>query len=252
MAERKALRQAVRQHGREKLRSDLKIDFWLSYAKLLGIVGLALVISAASGVAGWGGTKLYTDIRTKQIAKVKITGPFGELLWSEANKIQSVTLQTSMGNIDLALDFKNAPVTSANFVVLAKQGFYDGVKFHRVIKDFMIQSGDPNSKGDNVANYGTGGPGYTLKDELTGKENYLRGAIAMANAGPNTGGSQFFIVQKDQPTLPKSYPIFGKVIAGMEVVDKIAAVAVKDNGSGEKSLPVKPVIINKVVINNVP
>ena len=126
-----------------------------------------------------------------------------------------------------------------NFVALAKQNFYAGTIFHRVMKDFMIQGGDPN--GD-----GSGGPGYKFADEnLEGK--YTRGTVAMANSGPNTNGSQFFIIHKDYD-LANSYVIFGHVSSGMDAVDKIAQAKVVDNGAGEKSKPLDPVKIDSVQI----
>lgn len=122
-------------------------------------------------------------------------------------------LHTEKGNITISLNTDQTPITVNNFVTLAKKGFYNKTIFHRVIKGFMIQGGDPN--GD-----GTGGPGYKFADEpFTGE--YTRVTVAMANSGPNTNGSQFFIMHKDNP-LPKNYVIFGKVISGMETVDAIA------------------------------
>ena len=128
-----------------------------------------------------------------------------------ANK--QVTIETAKGNIVFELFAKDAPKTVSNFVALAKSGYFDGLTFHRVVDGFVIQGGDP--RGD-----GTGGPGYQFEDE-TVTRNYDAGIVAMANAGPNTNGSQFFIVLDDQPTLPKAYTIFGKVTSGMDVVRAI-------------------------------
>src|SRR6185436_614561 len=118
----------------------------------------------------------------------------------------------------------------ANFLKLAKEGFYDGVKFHRVIKGFMIQGGDPLSKDDSkISSWGTCGPGYKFADEIDPKSDlyttigYKKGTVAMANSGPNTNGSQFFIMHEDY-NLPPLYTIFGHVVAGQDVVDKIALV----------------------------
>jgi len=148
-------------------------------------------------------------------------------------------LKTSAGEITVKLNAKETPITVNNFVYLSRKNFYNKTIFHRVIKDFMIQGGDPN--GD-----GTGGPGYQFDDEpFTGE--YQRGTVAMANAGPNTNGSQFFIMHRDYP-LPKNYVIFGKVINGLEIVDKIAEAPVENNQSGEKSKPVNPVVIESVEI----
>lgn len=149
------------------------------------------------------------------------------------------TLNTSAGEMVIELFAAKTPVAVNSFIYLARKGFYNNTIFHRTIKDFMIQGGDPN--GD-----GTGGPGYKFDDEPFEGE-YLRGTVAMANAGPNTNGSQFFIIHQDYP-LPKNYVIFGKVITGLEVLDKIATAPVEKNRFGEESKPTKPVIIQKVEI----
>ena len=157
---------------------------------------------------------------------------------SKAKKF-TVVLHTEKGDVAVSLNADQTPITVNNFVTLAKKGFYNKTIFHRVIKGFMIQGGDP--KGD-----GTGGPGYKFADEpFTGE--YTRGTIAMANSGPNTNGSQFFIMHKDNP-LPKNYVIFGKVISGMETVDAIAELPVQPNSSGESSSPITPVKILSVEI----
>ncbi len=152
----------------------------------------------------------------------------------DQSKSYSVILQTEEGDMEISLNTKDTPITTNNFLWLAKKGFYDNTIFHRVIKDFMIQGGDP--KGD-----GTGGPGYSFDDEDFSGE-YVRGAVAMANAGPNTNGSQFFIMHQDYP-LPKNYVIFGQVTKGLEVLDKIANSPVTLSQSGEMSKPVKPIKI---------
>jgi cyclophilin family peptidyl-prolyl cis-trans isomerase len=155
-----------------------------------------------------------------------------------------VLLKTSMGNITLKLYRGDAPKTVENFTKLAKEGFYNGVRFHRVIKDFMIQAGDPLSKDDTKqGSWGTGGPGYQFPDEISAQSpiyqrGYKRGVLAMANSGPNTNGSQFFIMHKDNP-LPSLYTIFGEVVSGQDVVDAIAATAVTKPGDR----PVAPVTI---------
>lgn len=151
----------------------------------------------------------------------------------------SAILKTTAGEITIKLNADQTPLTVNNFVTLARKNFYDQTIFHRVLKGFMIQGGDP--KGD-----GTGGPGYKFDDEpFTGE--YTRGTVAMANAGPNTNGSQFFIMHADY-ALPKNYVIFGKVIAGMETVDKIAEAPVSLSPSGEESKPVNPVSISLIEI----
>ncbi|MBI2004505.1 peptidylprolyl isomerase [Candidatus Pacearchaeota archaeon] len=133
-----------------------------------------------------------------------------------------VKLETNYGNITINL-YSDMPITSGNFKKLVESGFYDGVIFHRVIDGFMIQGGDPQGTG-------MGGPGYTIKDEFThaGGNKNLRGTISMANSGPNTGGSQFFINLVDNNFLDDKHPAFGKVIEGMDVIDKIAKVETDD------------------------
>jgi cyclophilin family peptidyl-prolyl cis-trans isomerase len=126
----------------------------------------------------------------------------------------TATMTTNLGAIELELFDEDAPKTVANFKDLAGKGFYDGVIFHRIIKDFMIQGGDPTGTG-------TGGPGYQFEDEFN-QHKIVRGALAMANAGPNTNGSQFFIVTTDAaPWLDGKHTVFGRVAGGMDVVDQI-------------------------------
>ena len=151
----------------------------------------------------------------------------------------TAVLHTENGDITIALNAKETPITAGNFVTLSKKGFYNNTIFHRVIKGFMIQGGDPTGTG-------TGGPGYKFNDEPFSGE-YTRGTVAMANAGPNTNGSQFFIMQADN-ALPKNYVIFGKVTGGIEVVDAIANAPVQQGASGEPSSPVNPVKITSVDI----
>lgn len=159
---------------------------------------------------------------------------------ARVNKNMKIALlKTTAGDIEIALNDKETSNTVNNFVTLAKKNFYNGTIFHRAVKDFMVQGGDPTGTG-------MGDPGYKFDDEPFSGE-YTRGTIAMANSGPNTNGSQFFIMHKDVP-LQKNYVIFGKVIKGIEVVDKIALAPVVANSSGELSKPVKPVVINLVEI----
>ena len=132
-----------------------------------------------------------------------------------------VLLETSMGNITLLLN-DDMPITTDNFKMLVEKGFYDGIIFHRVIDGFMIQGGDPEGTG-------MGGPGYTIKDEFTKSNKNDRGTIAMANSGPNTGGSQFFINLVNNNFLDEMHPAFGKVVNGMDVVDAIGKVKTDAN-----------------------
>ncbi len=155
----------------------------------------------------------------------------------ELDKTYQATLHTSEGDITIDFYPTDAPLTVNNFVFLARDGFYDGVIFHRVIDGFMIQGGDPTGTG-------TGGPGYKFRDELGhSKTGYERGTVAMANAGPNTNGSQFFIMHADYG-LPNQYSIFGEVTDGMDVVDAIATAP-----TGAQDRPHEPVTINSVTIS---
>ncbi len=155
----------------------------------------------------------------------------------------NVILHTTMGDITIEMH-KDMPITTGNFVKLAKEGFYDGVIFHRVIAGFMIQSGDPEGTG-------RGGPGYTIQDEFGTGHSNVRGTVAMANTGrPNTGGSQFFInlvnnkyLDMEDKSTPYAHPVFGTVVKGMDVVDAIGGV---ETGNGDR--PFKQVAINKAEV----
>jgi peptidylprolyl isomerase len=149
----------------------------------------------------------------------------GSEVAAEDNAAQ-VLMETTMGNITIQL-YDDMPITAGNFQKLVEEGFYDGTIFHRVIKDAIIQGGDPEGTG-------YGGPGYTIKDEFTDHNRNDRGTIAMANAGPNTGGSQFFINLADNNGLDGIHPVFGKVVEGMDVVDAIGNVP-----TGAKDRPIE-------------
>src|SRR5713101_9094542 len=152
--------------------------------------------------------------------------------------MSAATMQTSEGTIAFELFDEDAPKTVGNFRKLASEGFYDGLSFHRVIKDFMIQGGCPQGSG-------TGGPGYTFEDEIN-QHKVARGALAMANAGPNTNGSQFFIVTADAcPWLDGKHTVFGRVISGMEVVDAIEKVE-----TGPNDRPSEPISISSIKLSD--
>jgi cyclophilin family peptidyl-prolyl cis-trans isomerase len=153
-------------------------------------------------------------------------------------KKYTATIDTSMGTMKADLFAGDAPMTVNNFVFLASQGYYDGVTFHRVINNFMVQTGDPTGRG-------TGGPGYRFNDEPV-KRQYLRGTLAMANAGPNTNGSQFFIVHKDYQ-LPPNYTIFGQLTDGLDVLDKIATTPTGP-GTGGQDTPKTTITINAITV----
>lgn len=156
-------------------------------------------------------------------------------------KHYTATIQTNKGTIEAELFPDDAPLTVNNFVCLAEDGYYNETPFHRIVKGFVIQGGDPTGTG-------SGGPGYQFKDEPVVKD-YERGILAMANAGPNTNGSQFFIVLTDlRGKLPKNYTIFGKVTAGLDVVDSIANTPTSVGRTGEQSTPNEPITLEKVTI----
>jgi cyclophilin family peptidyl-prolyl cis-trans isomerase len=163
-----------------------------------------------------------------------------DLLIKENKMNYIVTLETTKGEIQFETYAEDAPNTVKNFITLAEKGFYNGVIFHRVIDGFMIQGGDPTGTG-------MGGPGYVFDDEidpdsLIYKEGYKKGIVAMANAGPNTQGSQFFIMVDNYP-LPPAYTIFGKIITGQEIADLIARVEKNQNDK-----PIEDVVIKRVII----
>ncbi|MEK9177508.1 MAG: peptidylprolyl isomerase [Patescibacteria group bacterium] len=156
------------------------------------------------------------------------------------NFMNKITIETNKGTIVFETYDADAPNTVKNFITLANKGFYNGLIYHRVIYGFMIQGGDPTGTG-------TGGPGYQFADELNPntpsyKADYVRGTVAMANSGPNTNGSQFFIMQKDN-SLPHNYTVFGRVISGIDVVDIIAAVKTSTSDK-----PIEDVVMKKVTV----
>ena len=157
----------------------------------------------------------------------------------DISKNYTAVIKTSMGDMSVEFFTEDAPMTVNNFINLSRDGYYDDVIFHRVISGFMIQVGDPSGTGHgDMGKY----PGYKFEDELNKQRAYEKGILAMANAGPDTNGSQFFIMHVDYP-LPYQYTIFGKVTDGMDVIDKIASV---ETGEGDK--PVSDVIIESVEI----
>ena len=154
------------------------------------------------------------------------------------------TLHTTKGDIVIEFAATAAPNTVANFIKLASAGFYDGTKFHRVIKGFMIQGGDPLSKDDAMsARWGTGGPGYQFADEIGPGNNDVTGTIAMANAGPDTNGSQFFINVADNTFLNTKHTVFGTVTVGKDVVK-----AIESTPTGQNDRPVEPMVITSITL----
>ncbi|OGF24304.1 peptidylprolyl isomerase [Candidatus Falkowbacteria bacterium RIFCSPLOWO2_12_FULL_45_13] len=158
-----------------------------------------------------------------------------------ATEFSGAIIKTNLGDITVKFYAAEASITVNNFLNLAQAGFYDGTKFHRVIKDFMIQGGDPLSKDDDPSNDGQGGPGYKFQDEIN-RHKLVKGSLAMANSGPNTNGSQFFIVTKDStPWLDGKHTNFGYVTAGLDIVEKVEKVEVSENDR-----PIEDVVINGI------
>ncbi len=220
------------------------------------VLGISIVLV---GLIGWWVEKTNQAPETLLDVNEELEGPLSpeELqvakpeITNTMNRIAVFT--TNKGTFEIELFEDKMPITTGNFIKLAEEKFYDGTKFHRIIDSFMIQAGDPNSKGDNVASYGTGGPGYTIQDEFVEDPllSNVRGTIAMANTGqPNSGGSQFFIntvnntgLDFNKEPFSSKHPVFGRVVKGMDVIDAISAVE-----TGERDLPVDPVIIKSVTL----
>ena len=156
---------------------------------------------------------------------------------------KSAIIKTNMGDITVEFFNDDAPITINNFMYLAQQGFYNNTLWHRVIKDFMIQGGDPLSKESDISKHGTGGPNYRFKDEIN-DHKLIKGSLAMANAGPGTNGSQFFIVTAEStPWLDGKHTNFGKVIVGMDIVNKINNVA-----TGAADHPIDDIIVQEIIL----
>lgn len=156
-------------------------------------------------------------------------------------KYNQAVIKTTAGDITVEFYAEESPITVNNFLNLAKLNFYNGTKFHRVIKNFMIQGGDPNSKDDDRSNDGMGGPNYRFKDEFNNKK-LVKGSFAMANSGPDTNGSQFFIVTAEAtPWLDGAHTNFGQVVSGLEVVE-----AIESEPTGDRDYPVKDIEITSI------
>lgn len=221
----------------------MKRSTWFVLAVgVLVVVGIVFALLSREGTPAEEASEVSPPALTSSSAPVAETQPKTlsmPTMQIDKSKTYIATLHTTAGDIVIQLDAKTTPITANNFVYLAEKHFYDNTIFHRVIKGFMIQGGDPTGTG-------MGGPGYTFKDEPF-QGSYTRGTVAMANAGPNTNGSQFFIMQEDNP-LPPNYVIFGHVTRGLDVVDAIANAPVEASPNGEMSKPVNPVTVESVTI----
>lgn len=214
------------------------------------IVGIAWWLGGGAGLPQAGEVELTSEEQLPAPLAPEQLEAYNVDKTSDMNPI--AVLETNKGTIEIELFEDSMPITSGNFKKLINEGFYDGIKFHRVIEGFMVQGGDPITKTDEVMRYGTGGPGYSIPDEHVAgaKLTNVRGTISMANSGPNSGGSQFFInlvdntnLDFDKQPLSSKHPVFGQVVAGMDVIDAIAAVETNVN-----NLPVDPIIIEKATV----
>ncbi len=226
--------------------------------KQIGIL-LGLCIILVASLSYWAGRDTASELRlNEEVAELESPFTPKELEITKPNNTNTMNpvavFETNKGTVEIELFADTMPVTAGNFEKLVTEGYYDGIKFHRVINNFMVQGGDPLTKDDSKMNaWGTGGPGYAIADEHIVGEllTNTRGTISMANSGPNSGGSQFFInlvdnlpLDFDKPPLESSHPVFGRVISGMDVVDAIAKVPVTPGNNR----PLEPVTILKATI----
>lgn len=229
---------------------DTKVTYAVILVLIIFLAGFAYVLRSAFLEPGTPKRTVPVSTHstsTKPLSTTQTsttTNPMSTSTSPLPEKITSATITTNKGVIEITFA-TNTPATVENFAKLASSGFYDGTRFHRVIRDFMVQGGDPLSK--DVANkdrWGTGGPGYKFNDELTGSEKYPLGTLAMANSGPNTNGSQFFIVTANPGyPLPPNYTVFGHVTKGIETA--LAIQGVQTDGADR---PLEDVIVEKVEI----
>ncbi len=230
--------------------NETKVTYSVIAILIVFLGGLAFTLQPAGVVPQQETTKITERAPKKQLTAQVAQNSSSTITASttimEPQKFSSATITTNKGTIEIS--FKDsAPQTVKNFGTLASSKFYDGVRFHRVIKDFMIQTGDPLSKDKAAqASWGTGGPGYKFNDELKGDEKYTLGTVAMANSGPNTNGSQFFIVTANPGVgLPPNYTVFGHVTKGIETA--LAIQDTKTTGS-PYDRPLEDIIIEKVEV----
>lgn len=232
--------------------SETKVTYSVILVLIVFLGGLAYFLQPL----GAGDMKSTASTTTIKITPITQTKPLSSAVTKastteatntpmEDKKYMMAVITTNKGVIEVTFD-KNKPMTVANFGKLATEKFYDGVRFHRVIKNFMIQTGDPLSKDKaNMAVWGTGGPGYMFNDENVGNETYPQGTLAMANSGPNTNGSQFFIVTGADGYNPPSpaYTVFGHVTKGLAI-----ALMIQDVATGKNNVPLEDVLIEKVEV----
>lgn len=212
---------------------------------LQGVACLALVLITVLSVRASKNEETEPELVASVPATLEETTTNENIETMQQEDKVLVTMNTSKGVIKLELFKDLAPKTVENFITLSQNGFYDGTRFHRVIEGFMIQGGDPLSKDTaQIARWGTGGPGYQFGDEIHGENHNLPGTISMANAGPNTNGSQFFINVADNSYLDTRHTVFGKVVEGYDIVETISLV---DTVPGADR-PVEDVVIQSIQI----
>jgi len=209
------------------------------------IILAVLAIAFVFFIVWVGGTKKVPNAPVGTESKISAEVKTEETPDTNSTKTMTiVTMTTNKGAITLELFGDLKPKTVENFTKLAKEGFYNGTRFHRVIKGFMIQGGDPLSKDTSKMNaWGTGGPGYQFEDELSNENKNVIGTISMANSGPNTNGSQFFINTANNNFLDTKHTVFGKVVAEMDVV-----TAIENTKTGQNDRPVEDMIIEKIEV----
>jgi len=230
----------------------------LFHTSLPVLILLVITGVLVAGIAIWLGGSSTGEIDLTATSEVELAEPatpealatYDVDITNDMNPV--AVLNTTMGTVEIELFDNTMPITAGNFAKLVEEGFYDGIKFHRVIEGFMIQGGDPITKTDETMRYGTGGPGYSIPDEHVAGEflTNTRGTISMANSGPNSGGSQFFInlvdnvnLDFDKQPLQSKHPVFGRVVLGMDIVDMIGQVE-----TGPSDLPLEPIVIESATI----
>lgn len=225
---------------------ETKITYGVIAALIILLGGLAYFLQPMGVSTPQDSNTVTTTTNNKPLTTAQSLKATSTTNTMDQKIFSSATITTNKGVIEIAFGTET-PLTVKNFGTLASSKFYDGVRFHRVIKGFMIQTGSPLSKDTaNQSAWGTGGPGYKFNDELTGKEQYPLGTVAMANSGPNTNGSQFFIVTANPGAgLEAKYTVFGKVTKGIEVA--LAIQEVKTSGS-PNDIPLEDIVIEKVEV----
>jgi peptidylprolyl isomerase len=217
---------------------------------IIFVVSAGLIGGISWWLAGERPAEVVVENELEEPLQAEALEPYDVDMTNDNNPV--AVFQTNQGVIEVELFEDTMPITAGNFAKLVNEGFYNGTKFHRVIDGFMIQGGDPITKTDEVLRYGTGGPGYSIPDEhVPGRYlTNVRGTIAMANSGPESGGSQFFInlvdnqnLDFDKPPLSSKHPVFGRVLEGMDVVDTIGKIE-----TNITDLPLEAVVIETVTI----